>query len=150
MTIRSALSGITINKSGQVNQDKAKTKADKLRELRERLENGPDFEDFIQDDISGGGDSNQKWSQYDGLLRRSKDNNERLRLPPWLKTNIPNGKGFAKIKEQLRELKLATVCEEARCPNIGECWGGGKHGTQTATIMVYFLISIRFENLYKY
>lgn len=46
------------------------------------------------------------------------------------------GEGFAKIKSQLRELKLATVCEEARCPNIGECWGGGEHGTQTATIMV--------------
>lgn len=46
------------------------------------------------------------------------------------------GKNYAKIKSQLRELKLATVCEEARCPNIGECWGGGEHGTQTATIMV--------------
>lgn len=46
------------------------------------------------------------------------------------------GKNYAKIKEQLRELKLATVCEEAKCPNIGECWGGGEHGTQTATIMV--------------
>lgn len=41
-----------------------------------------------------------------------------------------------KIKEQLRGLNLHTVCEEARCPNIGECWGGGEHGTQTATIMV--------------
>lgn len=46
------------------------------------------------------------------------------------------GKNYARIKSQLRELKLATVCEEARCPNIGECWGGGEHGTATATIMV--------------
>lgn len=57
-------------------------------------------------------------------------------MPPWLKTKIPVGKNFAKIKDQLKELKLATVCEEARCPNIGECWGGGEHGTQTATIML--------------
>lgn len=46
------------------------------------------------------------------------------------------GKNYSKIKEQLRGLNLHTVCEEARCPNIGECWGGGEHGTQTATIMV--------------
>lgn len=36
----------------------------------------------------------------------------------------------------MKELKLSTVCEEARCPNIGECWGGGENGTQTATIML--------------
>ncbi|KAL1506029.1 hypothetical protein ABEB36_005465 [Hypothenemus hampei] len=46
------------------------------------------------------------------------------------------GKNYMKIKEQLRGLNLHTVCEEARCPNIGECWGGGEHGTQTATIML--------------
>lgn len=57
-------------------------------------------------------------------------------MPPWLKTKIPIGNNFYKIKEQLRELNLATVCEEAKCPNIGECWGGGEHGTQTATIML--------------
>lgn len=112
--------------------------ADKLREIRERLENGPDFHDFIQDDSFGNNDRDEKWTNYDGPLKRSKGNNERLRLPPWLKTNIATGKGFTKIKQQLRELKLATVCEEARCPNIGECWGGGEHGTQTATIMVKF------------
>lgn len=80
--------------------------------------------------------SKDEWSEFEGKLRREKGENERLRLPPWLKTTIPVGKNFAKIKSQLRELKLATVCEEARCPNIGECWGGGEHGTQTATIMV--------------
>lgn len=69
-------------------------------------------------------------------MRREKNETERLRLPPWLKTKIPIGKNFDKIKSQLKELKLATVCEEAKCPNIGECWGGGEHGTQTATIML--------------
>ena len=38
-------------------------------------------------------------------------------------------------KRQVRKLKLATVCEEAKCPNIGECWGG-KDGIATATIML--------------
>jgi len=51
--------------------------------------------------------------------------------PEWLKVRAPGGESYLKIKEMMRERKLATVCEEARCPNIGECWGGG-----TATIMV--------------
>lgn len=58
------------------------------------------------------------------------------RLPEWLKTDIPVGKNFGKIKKDLRGLKLHTVCEEARCPNIGDCWGGGEHQTATATIML--------------
>jgi len=45
------------------------------------------------------------------------------------------GKKFSELKQSLRGLKLATVCEEARCPNIGECWGG-EEGTATATIML--------------
>lgn len=80
-----------------------------------------------------------EWHGYDGKLRREKGETERLRLPPWLKTTIPMGQNFAKIKQQLRDLKLATVCEEAKCPNIGECWGGGENGTQTATIMVSYI-----------
>lgn len=53
------------------------------------------------------------------------------RKPPWLKVRAPGGERYAAIKHRARELKLHTVCEEARCPNIGECWGGG-----TATFMV--------------
>lgn len=66
----------------------------------------------------------------------------RPRLPSFLKHKIPAGGSFAAIKKDLRGLKLHTVCEEARCPNIGECWGGGgKDGEEgkkgaTATIMV--------------
>lgn len=78
----------------------------------------------------------EDWQTYDGKLRREQGESTRLRLPPWLKTTIPTGKNFNKLKEQLRGLKLSTVCEEARCPNIGECWGGGEHSTATATIMV--------------
>jgi lipoic acid synthetase len=55
--------------------------------------------------------------------------------PPWLHVPKPGGADFQRIRSGLRKSKLATVCEEARCPNIGECWGGRK-GTATATIMV--------------
>jgi lipoic acid synthetase len=66
------------------------------------------------------------------------------RLPSHLKAKIPTGGSYASIKKDLRGLGLHTVCEEARCPNIGECWGGGKDGVEgkrgaTATIMVSVL-----------
>jgi lipoic acid synthetase len=44
------------------------------------------------------------------------------RKPPWLKVKAPGGQNYAGIKRLMRELKLNTVCEEAHCPNIGECW----------------------------
>lgn len=47
------------------------------------------------------------------------------RHPDWLKVKIGGGKDFAKIKSMLREAKLHTICEEARCPNIAECFGRG-------------------------
>lgn len=52
-----------------------------------------------------------------------------------MKHPIPTGASYSAIKKDLRGLGLHTVCEEAKCPNIGECWGGGK-GAATATIMV--------------
>jgi lipoic acid synthetase len=51
--------------------------------------------------------------------------------PPWLKVRMPGSPRYHELKARARTLRLATVCEEARCPNIGECWGGG-----TATFMV--------------
>ena len=51
--------------------------------------------------------------------------------PSWLKVKMPGGERYNRIKARARTLKLHTVCEEARCPNIGECWGSG-----TATFMV--------------
>ncbi len=53
------------------------------------------------------------------------------RKPEWLKIRPAAGETYAGIREMLKKLKLATVCQEARCPNLGECWGGG-----TATIML--------------
>ncbi|KAF2199787.1 Lipoyl synthase [Delitschia confertaspora ATCC 74209] len=58
------------------------------------------------------------------------------RLPEWLKTPIPNGTNYKKIKNDLRGLNLHTVCEEARCPNISDCWGGSSKSAATATIML--------------
>jgi lipoyl synthase len=53
------------------------------------------------------------------------------RKPPWLKARAPTGGGFQGVKALVREHRLATVCEEAKCPNIGECWNAG-----TATLML--------------
>jgi lipoic acid synthetase len=53
------------------------------------------------------------------------------RKPEWLKIRPPSGENYLSIKERVTELKLHTVCQEASCPNIGECWGGG-----TATLML--------------
>ncbi len=51
--------------------------------------------------------------------------------PRWLKASIPSGRGFAEVRRNVREHRLSTVCEESKCPNIGECWNNG-----TATIML--------------
>ena len=53
------------------------------------------------------------------------------RLPDWFKVKFPGGESYARIKNQMRTYKLNTVCEEAACPNIGECWDRG-----TATFMI--------------
>jgi lipoic acid synthetase len=62
----------------------------------------------------------------------------RPRLPEWFKVKAPGGPAYAAIKQALRERGLSTVCEEARCPNLAECWSGGAggKGVGTATIMV--------------
>ncbi|MQM22515.1 hypothetical protein Taro_055568 [Colocasia esculenta] len=56
--------------------------------------------------------------------------------PKWMKLTYPGGSKYTAIKAKLRQLKLHTVCEEAKCPNLGECWSGGETGTATATIMI--------------
>ena len=58
------------------------------------------------------------------------------RLPDWLKTPIPDSSSYKQIKKDLRGLNLHTVCEEARCPNISDCWGGSSKSAATATIML--------------
>jgi len=59
----------------------------------------------------------------------------RARKPDWLKHRPPSGERFTDIKETLRDHDLNTVCEEANCPNLGECWSG-RDGPGTATFML--------------
>ena len=51
--------------------------------------------------------------------------------PEWIKAKIPSGQNYTRLRGLVRELGLHTVCEEAKCPNIGECWGAG-----TLTFMI--------------
>ena len=54
------------------------------------------------------------------------------RKPPWLKVRAPGGPNYIRLKHLMREMNLHTVCEEAHCPNVGECW---EHGTATFMIL---------------
>ena len=67
-------------------------------------------------------------TQYLPMQRRQKGSRDR---PAWLKAKAPTGEGYREIKETMRGLSLHTVCEEALCPNIGECWNN-----RTATFMI--------------
>ena len=52
--------------------------------------------------------------------------------PDWLRVRAPGGDRYHELKQTLRELDLYTVCEEARCPNVGECW---REGTMTVMLL---------------
>jgi lipoic acid synthetase len=60
------------------------------------------------------------------------------RKPQWLRAPMPAGRGFDAVRATVKEHRLATVCEEAKCPNIGECWNAG-----TATIMLMGAVCTR-------
>lgn len=93
-----------------------------LEALRARLANeSPSLTDFIHGDT---------YSVEVGTKKKP------LPKPKWMKESIPGGERYVQIKKKLRDLKLHTVCEEAKCPNLGECWSGGETGTATATIMI--------------
>src|SRR5437764_13285743 len=53
------------------------------------------------------------------------------RKPPWLKMKMPGGEEFAKLFNLVNDHRLHTVCQSAKCPNMGECWAAG-----TATLMI--------------
>lgn len=56
------------------------------------------------------------------------------RKPGWLKVPLPGGEAYGRLKQLVRNLNLHTVCEEARCPNVGECWKGS-HATMTLMVL---------------
>lgn len=67
----------------------------------------------------------------DGIKQRS-DPPPSGRKPPWLRVRIPSGGKYEAVRSTVAEHRLATVCEESHCPNIGECWS---HGTATIMLM---------------
>jgi lipoic acid synthetase len=74
----------------------------------------------------------------DGIKRGAGAARARQPKPPWLKAKAPTGERFQSVRTLVREHRLATVCEEAKCPNIGECWNAG-----TATIMLMGAVCTR-------
>ena len=64
-------------------------------------------------------------------VKAGRGGNERLRKPDWLRVRVQGGPNFDKVQGIVKEHRLATVCEEAECPNMSECWSSG-----TATIML--------------
>lgn len=105
----------------------------------DRLNAGPSFADFV----SGGNnnesaplDPSEAYALKTALVGPAGRKKEMTRLPSWLKTPIPDSKNYQRLKKDLRGLNLHTVCEEARCPNISDCWGGSNKSAATATIML--------------
>ena len=94
------------------------------------LNAGPSFNDFVTNPPT------MTPAELYELSNKQTSRKEHTKLPSWLKTNIPTSANYNKIKSDLRGLGLHTVCEEARCPNIGECWGGSDKSKATATIMI--------------
>lgn len=74
----------------------------------------------------------------DGIKPATDDAPSGPRKPPWLRAPMPSGAVFGAVKQIVREHRLSTVCEEAKCPNIGECWNAG-----TATIMLMGAVCTR-------
>ncbi|KAK6751977.1 hypothetical protein RB195_003412 [Necator americanus] len=102
-------------------------------DAKRKLKEGPSFADFVSSSSI-----EEAVSKYEGKLKLDKGD-RRLRLPPWLKKEqvLPSeNENVSRMKKQLKGLKLATVCQEARCPNLGECWGGSKDSLSTATILL--------------
>jgi lipoic acid synthetase len=65
-------------------------------------------------------------------IKSEVNSNEVLKKPEWLRISSKTTPNYLKVKQQVKEKKLATVCEEAKCPNITECWS---HGTATIMLM---------------
>lgn len=68
----------------------------------------------------------------DGIKKSKASENEVGRKPPWLRVKIPSGAKYQNVLKTVEDHKLATVCQESHCPNIGECWS---HGTATIMLM---------------
>ena len=101
----------------------------------DKLNAGPSFSDFVGSNEPPL-DPSEAYALKTALVGPKGKQKEITRLPSWLKTPIPDSSSYKKIKNDLRGLNLHTVCEEARCPNISDCWGGSSKSAATATIML--------------
>ena len=117
--IRRSLSTVTVTKT-------AASGGSRLEALREKLA----VEDASIDDFAA--------SASPPIVRKKAPprSSKILPKPRWLKAAPADSDNYQNLRATVRELGLATVCEEARCPNIGECWGGGEDNSATATIMI--------------
>ena len=113
----------------------AKPSPSRLEALRQRLASegeGGDLVDFAGDPSHS--------PAVKPKNRKHVPSKKALPKPPWLRVQSAKSPEYDKLHSTVRSLGLATVCEEARCPNIGECWGGrnedGTKGTATATVMI--------------
>ena len=103
----------------------------RLDNLRAKLkEEDATIHEFVSN--VGGGDPALPVTRRKALPRSARI----LPKPSWLKAAPATSDNYKALRSTVRELGLATVCEEAKCPNIGECWGGGEGSTATATIMI--------------
>lgn len=102
----------------------------------DKLNTGPSFSDFVAGDNPTTSKSSQDITLKTATAGPRGRQKEITRLPSWLRTPIPDSASYKKIKNDLRGLNLHTVCEEARCPNISDCWGGSSKSQATATIML--------------
>ena len=110
----------------------------RLAELRKELGNlDANFSRFTTPSITSSINSDSRDINNSSKISKSSSSNVPAK-PEWLRISAPSGKtkeNFERLHKTVKSLNLATVCEEAKCPNIGECWGG-KEGTATATIML--------------
>jgi len=123
------LSSVEVTKSSPASFTPNHTTSPRLQALRERLAN----EDPGIDNFAG------EFKRPNSIVVRKKAvprSSKILPKPKWLRASPADSDNYHKLRKTVRELGLATVCEEARCPNIGECWGGGKDNIATATIMI--------------
>ena len=125
----------TVNEPQQDDTTSSSRRRVRPTTFSDKLNAGPSFSEFT------GGDNaplppSEAYALKTALVGPKGRQKTITRLPEWLKTPIPDSKNYKKIKQDLRGLGLHTVCEEARCPNISDCWGGSSKAAATATIML--------------
>jgi len=134
----------TFSTAPKVTITKSTPRLDALR--AKLLDDASDIHDFAKNDIINGNDIDITANGHDsmtGTIVRRKAPPRPAKIlpkPSWIKAQPATSDNYLSLRSTVRELGLATVCEEAKCPNIGECWGGkhenGEKSAATATIMI--------------